>query len=323
MNSNYDGILASCWADGINNANSMNEGLSSFLRGNRSLSNSYTNLKEYSLYSRDIKVILPYYAFEVTKFACASLETILNISYNEVIHPKSQNWNIIKLYYAAFYAAHSILRSFGISVTMVDKNTATAIERKLGSGGYPLSKVSKGEHNITSNTNLRTVDVKFIGDLGNGTHERFWLEFSKAIEKIKISVPNAGITASDKSDVVAQIRELEAILKMHGNTMYSWLSSFRNDITYKNSHGVWFPYTQELGDIDVLASNLDLWRLNPELISLSGANVLQSFTYACHYIISLCNLNILNLNKASDHNNNLYRNRYVGLFNMRQVQIST
>lgn len=322
MNSNYESILASCWANSINNAPSINDGILLYLKGLKSLPNSYTSSQSYSLYSQNPSIILPYFAFESTKFACASLETMLNINYIDVIHPKSQNWNIIKLYYSAFYAAHSILRSFGMSVTMIDKNTATSIEKKLENSGYALAKASKGEHFIIFNRTLQTLDIQYIGNRGNGTHERFWLEFHKAIEMIRQAVPSAGLPQNDKSDIIKQLDELELILKLQGHDFYSWLSSFRNDVTYKNGFGVWFPYTDELGDIETLNKNLDLWMVNPESISLSGANQLQLFTYACHYLISLCNLNMHILNKLSSHNNNLYRNRYMGLFNMSQIQVS-
>ena len=43
--------------------------------------------------------------------------------------PKSTGWILIRAYYAAFFAAHSLLRMFGISCIQLDAQQITAISR--------------------------------------------------------------------------------------------------------------------------------------------------------------------------------------------------
>ncbi|MCD0166956.1 hypothetical protein [Deinococcus sp. 12RED42] len=311
-------ILSSMWADGIKDSPNLNVGIAEYLKGNDSLVNSYSSSNDYSLYSREKMDVVKYFASEAAKFACASLETMCSMKYSDLINNKSQGWNMIKLYYAAFYAAHSIMRSAGNSVTMIDKGISNIISRKLEYGGYTLATAAKGEHLTTFNSSIGTLDIKYIGGIGNGTHERFWHHFNLILEELKIKVAAAGIAADERAQLIVQISKLQEVLNGNSNGMLSWLSTMRNDVTYKIDHGVWFPYiekTKSGNPVDV-KQNSELWLDDPENINLDGANDIQSFVYACHFMISISHVNVMLLANLSENKRNPFRNKYVAMLNM-------
>lgn len=70
--------------------------------------------------------LMPFFSFDYERFALSSLESFLCCP-PKTGTPKAIGWSIIKLYYAAFYGAHAVMRGTGRAVFRVDKSQATRV----------------------------------------------------------------------------------------------------------------------------------------------------------------------------------------------------
>jgi hypothetical protein len=65
-------------------------------------------------------------AADVNRCATAAFESTCHVIENRQL-PRSTAWLVIKSYYAAFFAAHSISRMFGTTFTPLDKTQAKSV----------------------------------------------------------------------------------------------------------------------------------------------------------------------------------------------------
>ncbi|TNZ65346.1 hypothetical protein CGK42_24295, partial [Vibrio parahaemolyticus] len=81
---------------------------------------------EFKLKIYDLNDLYISFAFDINRMATSSFESIHGIEPNQNF-PKSIGWLVVRLYYAAYYAAHAILRLFGISCSQFDQQESRVI----------------------------------------------------------------------------------------------------------------------------------------------------------------------------------------------------
>jgi hypothetical protein len=177
---------------------------------------------------------------EICKYACAALETYLEIK-NDSLSVKSISWALIRTYYASFYAAHACLKSVGQFVTRLESKSCEIIQKEAIMY-YPtsLKPFASEYHIIYDNSSNNLIFKQLDKSKGGGYHERFWFIFNDFIE--------VGLQSPLRSQTVYQDELLFLQLlkdNVNKNGSPTWLSSIRNQINYQMPLDIWYPYDKK------------------------------------------------------------------------------
>jgi hypothetical protein len=116
--------------------------------------------------------LLPY-AFDINRLSCAAIESINNITKDD-ISPKFLGWIIVKYYYSAFFSAHCILRTCNKSISNVESNSLNSIRRLTKDYGFKYERLNKGLYCLMIDN--KTNNFTFYKDkIYDDSHEGTWL----------------------------------------------------------------------------------------------------------------------------------------------------
>ncbi|WP_409149813.1 hypothetical protein [Sphingobacterium sp. BS-2] len=288
---NFDDIFRQYWAIGINNI-TVNKSMSfnEWIKAKNDFQiNSQVLKDEFIISSYDRSCFLKPLSKDCNRFASASLESIIKIDNLDIL-PKNVSWLLIKQYYAAYYAAHVILRFLGFSLSQFDSEAIKAIKQVADlfsnlnginvESGYYLVNFSNNSLDI----NCKKIDIKKDG----GSHVALWKLFGEKIKHISTDILTK-ITSPEIQPLTVKLDQLLKNLSYVGSSDYSWLSRIRNELNYKHLHGAWHPYDTNLSCSTEIIKNLESWKNDPfkiELANLTGKELLR-FSNTCMFIIGL------------------------------------
>lgn len=236
----YKGILAPCLKQGLSVKECIDQ-IPAFALANF----NHTNKTKYQFefYSSDINKLNDALAFDLNRMAIASFESIYALQFPENEYPKSSAWIVIKSYYSAFFAAHTILRIFGSAAIQIESSQKTKLISSFQySAQQPLphEQIKSGLHIFNlSNSQTNHFSIRI---LPNGTHEDTWRAFSNLLTELDQKLlTNSSIPTIVRNEASRQISDLKTILSTDGHSE-NWLSFVRNEVNYKHSFGTWFPH---------------------------------------------------------------------------------
>lgn len=241
---------------------------------------------EFHLTTNDARDFLSYVAYDFSRFALSSWESLAVCRY-ERDAVSLLGWPLIKLYYAAFFAAHSLMRADGGGVIRVERDQA----RHLTEYGKLIVgddfSVSPGNFEIFTNQDAGgALEVRLIRLAeGGGAHDGFWKRFSAfltSVEQREVaqSAPNA-------NDIVAEITALQGLLRAKGGDNGTWLSVIRNRINYQHDFDVWFPTKTANVAYEALDTARNLETRNIRLDYNASRDAVRGFVSAAQYLASL------------------------------------
>ena len=195
---------------------------------------------DYSIRASDKGYLKSALANDCNRMAAAAIESISGIQPDNNLN-KSGAWGVIRAYYSAFFAIHSIMRMFGISCSQLDQAHVDKIYESASAVGKTgeITRLDKGFYAINVDPDFSTVTFHKYKD----SHKDTWGEFLKLVEKL-IS-DSANVTAISKYkieaiDILTSVRR--GVTRSRCGDKGNWLSVMRNSVNYQHSHGVWFPY---------------------------------------------------------------------------------
>jgi hypothetical protein len=218
--------------------------------------------------------------------ASASFETMLGIGTVGKL-PKSTAWIVIRTYYAAFFAAHSLLRTLGLSCIQLDHQQAAALDHVAsGYGILPGAGFEQGFYNAQYNSQLNEIHFSKSAAARKGSHQILWEIFANKLRDIS----NHLLTVSSAfNDVALQLSDLEIYLRQDHTKSGSWLSEIRNLTNYRQEFGLWFPYTNSQVDGQELTRIIKRWKADPNtLFPLNQSNPIVLYVWICTVIVSIC-----------------------------------
>lgn len=303
----------------IQNSPSGNSPVAGITRAKRSTIYSSPTPTSFYVGVQDMSEITPYFVYDAIRFANAMIESAHNTN-NTSKHSKSIAWDIIETYYAAFYAGQSMLRLMGESFSYIDSPIATAVASKHSLYGHAY-RPKTGEYYVKCNSNFKYVEFISLSGTSGGTHEKFWSIFAEKLRFIEsdiiINTPSS-ILQQDAVDISNKLTDFRKLLdETTGNG--SWLSKYRNDINYKNPDDKWFPYKNIPDEYDRIPSWREVWLKSPPEINVSNIkSELERFYSACHFLMALCRVLIIDASHTSVRRSNAFSNspiRAIALFN--------
>ena len=241
------------------------------------------------------------------KFARFSLETLCAIQPNRIFR-KNSSWPTINSYYASFFAAHSLLRMFGISYSQLNfdhLNKILELANILGKNPG-VTGIETGFYACTYDQASKILHFQKLVD----SHSDLWLCFYKLLQNLIANTKNITAISSDKLECLDILSELkEAISQEKSKTKGNWLSNIRNDVNYHGTNGSWFPYTGQNFDVTelplfpkkILKQNLEKNLINSTSVLDSSFNTSIRIINILIFLLKTCNSKFLNENYNFKH----------------------
>lgn len=226
------------------------------------------------------------FAADCSRLASASFESICSISKNKKF-PKSTAWALIELYYAAFFASHSILRMFGITCSHLETGHIQILRNLSLLYGFSWpSNIGQGYYICSYDCNSKIL----ICSKANDTHADTWAAFHSKLKEISNDVLLVTGITIQKQAVCAYLSNICDAMISGNASRGNWLSQFRNKVNYRQEYGTWFPYKNMQFKYDELEPIFQKWNSDPNKIQigLSRGKEVRKFVETCTSIISLC-----------------------------------
>lgn len=328
LNNISGSIDSPTWLNMLDNTDSKNDaGLAGWL----SIDNNFlitNNLKKESFKLSPIgdlhEDLLRSYAFDLCKFGMASMETLHSLKKNEDT-PKSTGWAIIQTYYAAFFAAHAILRLFGISCTQLNAKQTTNINKIGNQLGFGQNEIQGGFYCCTFDSEINELNSVKLNASKDGSHGSMWREFNKFINLLQTDIDSNGTGLKDNKEKVKKMLASISLNLTHGQYTASanWLSNIRNKTNYKQLDGAWFPfkgYKKEYKDIFEITNK---WINKPTEITLITPNIneFRSFVSTCTVIVSLYREISVDMSSRCSEGKSFHN--HLSLRYLRQIKVKT
>lgn len=238
---------------------------------------------KYFLSAADRDEVLRAFAYDCSRLASAAFESVLLASPSTEL-PRAISWLLINHYYAAFFAAHAILRMLGHTVSQFDAPHVQAVDTVSALYGVQVN-LSTGYHLCSLNATSKLSGYVMTGR--GGVHEAFWREFKSILNELVASVLATNLPAN--KDVGAKLIELLAVMSSSGCNGGNWLSYVRNFVNYRQEFGAWFPYReQKRATANRLFEIRQKWINDPMDIDLAGKLELEVFLSACVFLVAWC-----------------------------------
>jgi len=229
------------------------------------------------------------FAADCARMSNAALETIEGVSGSPAF-PKSAAWLIVRAYYAGFFAAHSIMRMLGRSLTQLDGSAAGAVDAISSMFGMlPGGGLERGLYVCVADHAGRTLTLSKV--TGDGPHEALWIEFTRQVKDAITHILSQRGASSPAQSAAAKLMEVQAALTGGGATLKgNWLSVIRNRVNYQQAFGTWFPYDGRQEYYDGLIERLATWRGEPDKLSIwpTRDREIQQFVETCALLVAIC-----------------------------------
>ncbi len=223
-------------------------------------------------------------AFRADFVACASSSFECAVEANRIRNDRALAWPIVKLYYAAYFAGHALMRIFLRSSTWAESTDASAINSVAALWGQTVSsQFPKGQWIIELSESNQELKIQTTGGTG-GSHESFWKSVCAFLDELNNQiVASQSLIASDAQNAITNLYGLRSFAAS------GTLTRIRHDVNYKRGHGVWFPYSMAEPDASTITTAIRTALANPEaaLTNIGGAQNCQSFAHCAAAFVGL------------------------------------
>lgn len=204
--------------------------------------------------------------------------------------PKSVAWLMVRAYYASFFAAHSIMRMLGRSISQLDASATAAIDAIASTFGMQSgSGLERGLYSCSTSHVGHTVSLSKV--TGDGPHEALWSEFNRLVTDAIGQILGRQDATTSAQSAAAKLMELQAALTGGGRASRgNWLSMVRNRVNYQQAFGAWFPYDGRQRYYDGLVARLESWRGDSAALSIwpTRDREIQQFVETCALLVAIC-----------------------------------
>ncbi len=250
-----------------------------------------------TLHFTDWGTVASAFASDAARAAMAAVESI-DSAPTVANLPLAQGWPLIKTYYAGFFAAQSIHRMLGQSITQIDGTLASAIDAIADLFGMAGGvRLQRGLFRLRTDAIAKSITLSKINS--EGSHESLWADTVVLLRDLITGILSSPTDPTHAALVAGKLTDVERALTDNGsNTRGSWLSVVRNRVNYHQSFGAWYPYKDRARYCETLLDKMSMWQGEPEAISLwpSPDRELQRFVEACVFLVSLCRSMSLDMN---------------------------
>jgi len=242
------------------------------------------------LSARDRDLLGSAFAADAVNYAIHSLQSVHAIRATAAF-PKVGAWQLIKAYYASFFAAHSMLRLFGMPFTNLEAGHVREILKVARASNSPISladgkALSSGNYAIRYVADSKTLMCNYQPD----SHKDLWAAFNSAIKRVSIEILSVRGPSEELQEISDSLTRLSNLLEKRGAySTGNWLSVYRNEINYQASELIWFPFKKNEIASSALFASVRPWR--SDRLNISDCETkrteVESFFFTCLFIVQL------------------------------------
>lgn len=237
---------------------------------------------------RESATISAAFASDCTRFSCAAFQSVATVSM-DMQDRDAFAWSMIRLYYAAFYAGHALIRVFGEGCSFFYRAHTDRIAVVADAMGIaPPLRLDAGLYHCVLEADASAAIFTRASAMSGGAHEAFWLVFGSRIKRAAESILEGPLPRLDAQAAFAQIDQMLQVLGRKSG--YSWLSGVRNDLQYRLQHQVWYPERVRPQFRRDLARAAGQWTRDPMSIEIINQRwgLHGDFVLTCAFIVALC-----------------------------------
>jgi hypothetical protein len=243
--------------------------------------------------------ITPVLAADCCRLSSASFQSVASIQ-QEILQRDNVAWSMVKLYYSAFYAGHTLIRMFGEACSYFDRQHVVRLNVLAGAlGRAPTFNIESGVYRCILDANHAALNCTKARRASGGAHETFWDIFGNRMRIVADGILQGAMVRTEAQAAFSQIDDFRQILNRRSG--YAWLSGIRNDLQYRHHFGVWFPAQLNMRERQVLSGFVGDWKRDPMEIDLQSgrSGILGEFVTCCVFIIALCHTMLKRLGDRS------------------------
>lgn len=223
------------------------------------------------------------FSYDFARFSCAAWESTRGVAADRDF-PKATAWASIATYYSAFFAAHALLRYFGVACAQVDHEQAFKVTRFAESIYSINNKMRPGFYLVSIDEESFDVTMTLLAE----SHKDTWKSFVQVLSKVRQKVLAGNGLLSEKLKLCALVDELVLALSSEGASAGNWLSMYRNAVNYRQAYEAWYPYKRTSVEFGAISKYIGGWRGGVQLNSaLSEPDKRIRFFGACGVILSI------------------------------------
>jgi hypothetical protein len=258
-----------------------------------------------TLYVNNKTAFISMLAYDSSRMASASFESMQAIKIHTDL-PKSYAWMAIKSYYAAFFAAHSILRSFGYVASQLERGHTKLLSdyAKSLSLTFPPQNDS-GFFCGQLDKNTYELALKKM----NNTHEDTWALFTECLKKIRADVMSLNSIQTKQQSMFVQLDVMIDLLTNNGSSSRgNFLSLFRNNINYRHEYHAWYPYGKNSLQGDEIYAVINQWSKEKILFpnAWKKSREVYNFFCLCTLIVNMCYSVVKEIDSNSEFTSNIF-----------------
>jgi hypothetical protein len=249
---------------------------------------------------------------DISRFAMAAFETMATAQAPAAL-PRSLAWLCIKAYYAAYFAAHTLLRLSGVSLTTFAAKEKSAIRSVTYTYLGTAYSVTGGVHAVTLTPSPASVDIKPLPE--DSSHLPVWRYFGSFIDEVLTAIATLP-TSADVLNAINDLSDLQKDLRRIGGP--TELSTVRNDINYQQMYEVWYPYgARDIDGLELVRIMSHWLGTAPRSGALHGAqNDALAMTDLAIRIVHLCRSTITAVASLNTGNRSFLGRRAQPLLNL-------
>jgi hypothetical protein len=252
--------------------------------------------RELLFHFRELTLITTAIASDCCRFSGSAFQTICSVA-GDAFEREALPWELIKIYYSAFYAGHTISRLLGEGCSFFDARHISRFDAFAKAiGRTPSFRIDSGLYRCVVDAHATKLTCRKIA---GGTHESFWSVFSERMQMATEGVLRGPLIERDAQAVFGQLEAFARLIHRHGS--YNWLSTLRNELQYRHHHEVWFPSSIGKRDRGTLSRLASQWKADPMTLNLDATRfgVLGEFVAACAFIVARCRILITRIVERS------------------------
>lgn len=231
-------VLRSHWALGLNDVSSgTRASFKGWLCNKNYVVSSYDPASfKFEIYTPAPQSLISSIAHDVDRFTSASFETAAGIN-GGVELANARAWPLIRAYYAAFFAAHSLSRIFGRSLSTLGRDETSALRATALQSGLPNFIAHEKLYVFSVSADGRTIQA---APFDGGPHLDTWKQLRALLRDLQIRILGTSTPSLQAQEVCGFLSNLNDLLA-HQNANGSFLSKVRNGINYRQDYGAWHP----------------------------------------------------------------------------------
>jgi hypothetical protein len=231
----------------------------------------------FSLCASDPDQLRQALANDMNRLAAASFESAAGVGADPSL-PKSLAWGVIRSYYAAFFAAHGLMRLFGTACVQLEDAHASrvfAAAQVFGRTGG-LAGINSGFYSADIDPGFERVTFTGLRE----SHRDTWATLLAVIDRVDKAIPGSSALSADKIEASRLLSDIRSGITRSGAVKGNWLSNLRNSINYRQTHGAWYPYNKRANPA-LLESAGRAWRVSPSAGSLAATGSDLDVFFGC------------------------------------------